>query len=89
MKAALVLDPKYADPLEGLGQSSLDKGDAKTALDYLQRALAADPRFGDTLRMKASILVLQAERLETDPARKAALEQQADALIEQSFQPPK
>jgi hypothetical protein len=49
-------------------------------------AMKADPRFGDALRMKASILTFEAEHLATDSARKAALTRQADALLERWFQ---
>ena len=49
-------------------------------------AMKADPRFGDALRMKASILTFEAEQLAPDPARKAALTKQADALLERWFQ---
>ena len=48
-------------------------------------AMAADPRSGEAMRMKARVLMDQAEKLETDAARKAALEKQADALMEKSF----
>lgn len=44
-------------------------------------ALKMDPKSPDALRAKANILLSEATRLETDPARKKKLEAEAEALF--------
>lgn len=52
-------------------------------------ALAVDPTFTDGLTLKASVLMLEADRLAQDPARKAALQAEADALYQKVFAAPR
>lgn len=52
-------------------------------------ALAVAPTFTDGLTMKARVLTLEAERLAQDPARKAALQAEADALYQKAFASPR
>lgn len=74
-------------------REQLPREDARRLVDEARAladdALVVDPSFTEGLTMKASVLSLAAERLEVDPARKAALQAEADALYQKAFAPPR
>lgn len=55
----------------------------------VDEALTVDPSFAEGLTTKASVLLLEAERLAQDPAGRAALQAEADALYQKAFAPPR
>ncbi len=59
--------------------------DLRALIEYVEpifdRAIAEDPENRMASMAKASVLLLRAQRLETDPARRKALEEEADRLV--------
>jgi tetratricopeptide (TPR) repeat protein len=60
--AALELDPKVPEALNGVGVTYRMRNDLPAALGWYKRALAVDPDFGDAYYNMACVYALQGER---------------------------
>lgn len=60
--AALELDPRVPEALNGVGVTYRMRNDLPAALDWYKKALAVDPDFGDAYYNMACVYALQGER---------------------------
>ncbi len=87
-EALVILSANTTYDLQTLGALYLQKGNHLAALNYLEKAVKADPHHGPTLLNRSKVLfalgykkqaLLQAKALEANPEQKIA--NQASALI--------